>query len=256
MKVLRVIAIVLALSTACWAQGYNNKSGWVQGYTNKSGYNGGSGVKVVATGNVTFVSTGEPNSAGTSPLSIPAPAGIIAGNALVQIAGVYGAPPAGFVLSPGFTALNTITVGSTQTLIMGCKTATGSEPANYSITWTIGGSAAAAVIQLANTDCAHLDGSVVSSTAPGALNLTLSPITTTQPNDLILDAAAWSCGDFPAIAPGTVIAGSSNLGMIVGSYYSQASPGTSLSPIVGPMNTTNCGSHNIAGQQAAFAPIH
>ncbi len=193
-----------------------------------------------------------------TPLGISAPANIVAGRALVMVFTVAGSTP-GVALPSGFTTIRTDSAngnGSLWTQVIACKTATGSEPGSYSVSWTNGDNhGTGAVIQLSNTDCSHLD--VTSGTnAGGTATLTIPNLTTTQNNEYILAAGSWNCGDVPAISIGQVFVNNSGVGRLIVSAYPQVLAGASLSPVVGPLNTNDCGLSGTAatGAQVAFIP--
>jgi hypothetical protein len=193
-----------------------------------------------------------------SPLGITAPASIVAGRAMVLVFTVAGSTP-GVTLPSGFTAIRTDSTNSSGNLwtqLVACKTATGSEPSSYSVSWTNGDNhGTAAIVQLANTDCTHLDVNNGANVV-GATTLTIPSLTTTQNNEYILAAGSWNCGDVPGIGVGQVFVSNGGVGRLVVSGYPQVVAGTSLAPVVGPLNTSDCGLAGTAatGAQVAFIP--
>jgi hypothetical protein len=204
------------------------------------------------------VSAGVMSGASSSPAAVPAPANIVSGNALVLVFGVYNSSP-GISLPTGFSAIRTDSAngsGNIWTQVIACKTATASEPGSYSVSWSNGDNhGTGAVIQLANTDCAHLDVGA-GTNAGGTVTLTIPPLTTTQAGEYIIAAGSWDCANLPGLSIGELFVDSANLGRLAVSGYPQAAPGASLAPLVGPLNTQACGlsSNATVGQQVAFVP--
>lgn len=194
----------------------------------------------------------------SSPLSIAAPAGITAGRALMLTFAVGGSTP-GITLPSGFSAIRTDSAnggGSIWTQVVACKTASGSEPGSYSVTWTNGDShGTGAVVQLSNTDCAHVD--VASGGNAGATTtLTIPSLTSAQNNEYVLASGSWNCADVPQISAGQVFVANGGSGRLVISGYLQAAAGLSLAPVVGPLNTGDCSqaANATTGAQIAFIP--
>jgi hypothetical protein len=204
---------------------------------------------------ISVVSSSEAGPSAT-PVTITAPANIAAGRALVLVMGAGGTSPA-FTLPTGFSTVRTDTgTGSSQnwSQVVGCKTATGSEPGSYSISFTGGASSGTgAILQLSNTDCAHLDansGGFVNS----ALSYVIPLLTATQTNEYVLAAGSNACADVPGINTGQVFVSNATYGRLAMAGYLQAAPGSSLSPVLGPLSSTDCAPSTMAGAQLAFIP--
>lgn len=198
---------------------------------------------------VVSTSTG---AAGGSPLTINAPASISAGNALLLAFTYQGTSTP--TLPTGFTQIRSDSVGTPTYSVLACKTATASEPSSYSISFSgspsniFGG-----IMQVAGTDCSHLDVNAGATSPGNILTFTLPTVTTTQANDYIFAVGSWACGDNPAINLGQLYI---NPGRIAATGYLQASPGVSAAPVMGPLNPNDCGEAgtNWIGQQVAFTP--
>ena len=193
------------------------------------------------------------NSGGGTPYLINAPTGIVSGNALVLVIGVF--PTASsFTLPSGFTQVRLDNSGTSWTQMIACKTATGSEPSSYSASFAGGGSTSVgAIIQLSNTNCSQLDANS-GGFANSATTLTIPALTTSQTNEFVLAAASWACSDVPGINVGRVFINSGSFGRLTVSGYLQAAASSSPTPVVGPLNTQNCAPVTVTGQQLAFIP--
>jgi hypothetical protein len=193
------------------------------------------------------------NSGGGTPFVINAPASIVAGNALVLVIGVY--PTASsFTLPTGFTQVRLDNTGANWTQMVACKTATGSEPSSYSISFAGGGSTSVgAILQLSNTNCSELDVNS-GGFANSATTLTIPSVTTSQTNEYVLAAASWACADVPGINVGQIYINNGGFGRLTVSGYLQTAASSSPTPVVGPLNTQNCSPVTVTGQQLAFIP--
>ncbi len=217
-------------------------------------------VSFSANGAVSELSRNLMGSASSSPGVVPAPANIVAGNALVFVIGVYGATP-GIGLPSGFALIGSAQTasasGNTWTQEMGCKTATGAEPGSYSATWTNGDShGTAAILQLAGTDCAHIDVNAGVS-AGGVATATIPSLTTGQSNEFIVAAGSWDCGIVPGISTGRLFVSNGSLGRLVIAGYAQLAAGATPAPIIGTLNPLLCSlsGNTITGQQVGFYSI-
>jgi len=193
------------------------------------------------------------NSGGGTPFVIYAPAGIVAGNALVLVIGVY--PTASsFTLPAGFTQVRLDNTGANWTQMVACKTATGSEPTSYSTSFAGSGSTSVgAILQLSNTNCSELDVNS-GGFANSATSFTIPSVTTSQTNEYILAAASWACADVPGINVGHIYINNGAFGRLTVSGYLQTAASSSPTPVVGPLNTQSCAPVTIIGQQLAFIP--
>jgi hypothetical protein len=199
---------------------------------------------------ITVTSTIETSGAG-SPFTINAPASIVAGRALVLVLAVSNT--ATFSLPSGFTQVRT-DAGTGWSQVLACKTATGSEPSSYSTAFTGSGTTSVgAILQLSNTNCAKLDvnnGGFTNS----ATGFTIPSLTTTQNNEFVVAGGSWGCSDVPGINVGQIFINNGGFGRLVVSGYSQNAASASPTPVLGPLNTNNCGPTPIVGQQVAFIP--
>jgi len=201
---------------------------------------------------IAAVSTIE-NSGGGTPFVINAPAGIVSGNALVLVIGVF--PNASsFTLPAGFSQIRLDNAGANWTQLVACKTATGSEPSSYSTAFAGGGTTSVgAILQLSHTNCAQLDASS-GGFANSATTLTIPSVVTSQTNEYVLAAGSWACADVPGINVGHVYINSGASGRLTVSGYLQNASGSTPAPVVGPLNTQDCGPLTVTGQQIAFIP--
>lgn len=198
-----------------------------------------------------LISTGSVPTGSTTPNVITAPATITSGNALVLAIQIFGGPPT--ITPPSGFSLIRSTVSGTVAQASYCKTATGSEPGTYSISFTGGGPARSFITQLADTDCSHIDGSTGGVAAYPTLP-TIAGVATLHTNDLILAVGSMNCGDTPQINTGKVFYNDNTIGLLVGSWRLQPSIGTSTTATIGQVPANCAGGAVLAGQQIAFAP--
>jgi hypothetical protein len=149
---------------------------------------------------IAVISSSEAGPSAT-PLLITAPANVAMGRALVLVMSAGSSPT--FTLPSGFTQIR-LDAGTQWSQVIACKTATGAEPGSYSTAFTGGASnGTGTILQLSNTDCAHLDtnsGGFINS----ALSYTIPSLTAGQTNEYVLAAGSNACADVPAISAGQV----------------------------------------------------
>ncbi|MBF6559147.1 MAG: hypothetical protein IVW56_02570 [Candidatus Binataceae bacterium] len=169
------------------------------------------------------------NNANATSVAINAPAGIVAGNALV--ANIFWVSPTGTFTPPaGWTQIRADATSVSYGLTAGvfCKVATGSEPANYTFGFSVAQNVVGSISQISGITCAT-DGSSVS--AGGANSITAPAFATTHSSDYVVaQGSSYNPASFTASIGGRLISdGNANGDLLV---TGRINPGVNVPAVV------------------------
>ena len=192
-----------------------------------------------------FVSKADNSVSGTS-IVITAPANIIAGNILVEVAN-WTSSTGTFTWPAGFTQIrsDSTALGNGLTVGWACKVATGGEPANYTTTFSVSAFTTAAIVQIKGATCTSEGSSVGVANATSA---TAAGFATTLTSDYVLTQGSYYGGVPLTPTVGQLLVNQSSHGTAVSGYTNPAG----LTPSVTYSETIN-GNQSFLVSQVAFA---
>lgn len=147
----------------------------------------------------TVVSNANNSANNVTTITIPAPATITNGNALVltgtfNSAAIGSSGPGTITLPSGFALIRNDTTGANLTAIVACKTAN-NESGSYTLSWVTGTNFSGVITNISGASCTVDASNGVGSATSGTVTATAPALALTEGNDLVLGVASGMGGD-------------------------------------------------------------